>query len=32
MSIKDNEYVGQRYLDDLEAFREWKDSPPFNDD
>jgi len=24
MSIKDNEYVSQRYLDDLEAFREWK--------
>ena len=24
MYIKDNEYVSQRYLDDLEDFREWK--------
>ena len=25
ISIKNNEYVSQRYLDDLEAFREWKE-------
>jgi hypothetical protein len=30
MSIKDNEYVSQGYLDDQEALREWKDRPPFN--
>ena len=31
ISIKNNEYVSQRYLDDLQSFNEWKERT-FNKD